>query len=424
VNAVAAGVKNPAKIGHLKSSLRMVDLRFIIERGSVDTSLRFFGGFQPSERLNQRHQALLAYIALRHHQPISRSELAFALWAESSEEQALTNLRKALHTIKQAFGEELILVSGRTLQINPTLDIQIDIDDFNTAIASAQQYRLANQAMDEQSAIETAVDLYRGDLLPGIYDEWLLHEREALRVQFMASLDRLISLLEARQHYRDAILYAQRFLQLDKLREETYRTLIRLHALNNDRAAALNVYHTCAGILSKELRVEPETSTRELYERLLKNETQIFKVSPPGLPISHPLVARENEWKTLLAEWKKSLQGNLRALLISGEAGIGKTRLGEDLLHWASRQGFHTASAACYSAEGQISYAPVTGWLKSASVQKLDTRWRNELGRILPDLQNDTPLPSITESWQKRVYFEAMARALLVGNEPALHHAN
>lgn len=103
----------------------------------MDISLRFFGGFQLSERLNQRHQALLAYIALRHPQPILRSELAFAIWAESSEEQALTNLRKALHTIKQLFDEELIQAEGRTLRFNTALDIQIDIADFTSALNSA-----------------------------------------------------------------------------------------------------------------------------------------------------------------------------------------------------------------------------------------------------------------------------------------------
>lgn len=157
-----------------------------------------------------------------------------------------------------------------------------------------------------------------------------------------------------------------------------------------------------------------------MYERLLKNYTQTLKVHIPDRPITYPLVARENEWKILQSEWQKSLQGNLHVVLLSGEAGIGKTRLAEDLLRWASRQGIPTASAACYSAEGQLSFAPIISWLKSIPMEGLDSHWKNEIGRILPELQSNNPSPPITENWQKRVFFEAMARALLAQNEPLL----
>ncbi len=372
--------------------------------------------------LNIRHQLLIALLALRAPKPSLRSEVAFKLWADSSEEQALTNLRKTLHQLKQILSiGEIIQSDSRTLQLNPSLNLQIDIADFTSALDSAERARRADDADAELSSLETASAFYKGDLLPSLYDEWLIPERNRLRDMFIRAMDRLIALLEARKHYRDAIKHAQRLLQTDNLREDTYRALIRLHALNDDRAAALNVYHACASVLSKELGVEPDASTRELYERLLKSESQLLKVNIPERPISAPLVAREREWKLLISEWKKASSGELRMALLSGEAGIGKTRLAEELLQWASRQGIRTASAACYSAEGQISFAPISHWLRGVPLETLDTHHRAELSRLLPELRSESTSPQpMTENWQRQVFFEAMARALLVENEPLL----
>lgn len=391
--------------------------------GPAHIILHLLGGFhlnggQFLGGLNLRHQLLIAYLALRAPHAISRAEIAFKLWADSTEEQALTNLRKALHHIKQQTEDgEIIQADARTLQLNPGL--HLDVADFTSALDAAERARLANDPQTEQTALETATAFYRGDLLPSLYDEWLIPERERLRGQFLRAMDRLIVLYETRQHYRDAIQHAQRLLQTDNLREETYRTLIRLHALNNDRAAALNTYHTCAGTLAKELGVEPDADTRELYERLLKSDTRLSR-STPTRPVSTPLVAREAEWKTLLTQWKKTAQGEFRTVLLSGEAGIGKTRLAEDFMHWAARQGIHTAAAACYSVEGRISFAPVADWLRAMPLDDLDSRSRAELARILPELRGDAPSPSMTENWQRQVFFEALARGVLNTAEPTV----
>ncbi len=370
--------------------------------------------------LSTRHQSLIAYLVLRAPSPVPRSEIAFNLWVDSKESQALTNLRKALHQIKNILQNgDLIRTDSQSLQFNLSPDDKIDVLEFTAQHGIAEKARAINDVDAERTALETASDMYGKDLLPNCYDDWIAPERERLRNLFIQGTDRLIALLEISKHYRDAIKYSLRLLQIDNLHEDTYRTLIRLHALNNDRAAALSAYHTCARLLSRELGVDPDTSTRELYEQLLKSDTNLFREKVVTAPVTHPLVGRKDEWKTLLSDWKAATDGKLRMTLISGEAGIGKTRLAEELLHWANRQGICTASATCYSAEGQISFTPIANWLKSIPLDGLDSHWRIELERILPELRNETTsLPSMTENWQKRVFFEAMARALLNGDTP------
>src|SRR5260221_12021063 len=104
-------------------------------------------------------------------------------------------------------------------------------------------------------------------------------------------------------------------------------------------------------------------------------------------------------------------------VVLSGEAGIGKTRLAEELVAWAGRQGMTTASAQCYAAEGRLAYAPVAAWFRVDAIQAglstLDDVWLTEVARLVPDLLTqppDRPHPApITEGWQAQAFFVAPA---------------
>jgi tetratricopeptide (TPR) repeat protein len=140
------------------------------------------------------------------------------------------------------------------------------------------------------------------------------------------------------------------------------------------------------------------------------------------------LVGRRIQWQHLQAAWRQAAEGHPHLVLLSGEAGIGKTRLCEELEAWVSRQGMTTASARCYVAEGRLPYAPVTTWLRSealhAGVLTLDPVFFTEIARLLPELQAkrpDVPRPAeLREAWQRQRFFEALARALLCVRQPLL----
>jgi len=222
---------------------------------------RLIYGDAPVTTVNtSRLQALLAYLVLHRHAPQSRRRLAFLLWSNSTEAQAHTNLRTLVHRLRHALpaADHFLHADTRTLQWLSNAPFTLDVADFESAIS------LANPSV----ALRKAVDLYRGDLLPGCYDDWILPERERLRQTFSEALERLMLLLEGVQDYPTAIHYAHRLLWHDPLHETTYRHLMLLHALNGDRADALRVYRTCVTILQRELAVEPSPVTYDLYERL------------------------------------------------------------------------------------------------------------------------------------------------------------
>jgi DNA-binding SARP family transcriptional activator len=302
--------------------------------------IRLLGGLQvvcdgaPVTTLSSpRLQALLAYLLLHRARPQPRRQVAFLLWTGSAESQARTNLRHLLHTLRCCLphADRFIVVDETTIQWRGDAPLTLDVDEFENAV------RRASSVQDW----EQALTVYDGDLLPDCYDDWILPERERLRQSFVNALERLIALLESQRAYSKAIEYAQRRLHYDPLREEIYRTLMRLYALQGDRAGALRTFHECATVLQRELEVEPSPATREEYERLLHLEAPP-PLSPPAAP---PLVGRAGEWEQLQAIWRVAKNGQPQWVLISGEAGIGKTRLTEEFLHWIARQGITSVSA-------------------------------------------------------------------------------
>ena len=238
------------------------------------------------------------------------------------------------------------------------------------------------------ASLEQAVAVYGGELLPGCYSDWLLAERDRLAQAYGAALEQLAARYEERRDYRQAIGHAQTLLRHDPLHEPAYARLMRLQALNDDRAAALHTYHTCATVLRRELDVEPGPATRELYERLLNVMPQ--PAAPAQTEAAIPLVGREAEWTQLQQAWRAAA-GRPRLALISGEAGIGKTRLAEALAEWVGRQGIPALTARCYAAGGDLAYAPVVTWLRGHPLAPLADPWLRELARLLPEILIERP---------------------------------
>jgi DNA-binding SARP family transcriptional activator len=371
---------------------------------------------QPVAGVHSRQQALLACLLLNRGRPLPRPHLAVLFWPDSTDSQALTNLRRELHNLRRALPE-----ADRLLLIEPASvgwregRPSCDVGDFEAGVQRG--------SLDD---LQDAVRVYAGDLLPECYDDWIAPERERLRAMMTDALKRLVAGLQERRAYAEATAHARRLIALNPLEEDAYRSLIRLCALQGDRAGALRAYHTVATVLQRELQVEPDAETRAIYERLLGAEE-----APRQRPVpadTTPLVGREAEWKRLLAAWHTAARGGALMTLIRGEAGIGKTRLAEELAGWCSRQGIAVARTRTYATEGGLAYSPVTEWLRSDALRpglsRLDAPWLLEVARLLPEVAVDRPdLPRpepMTESWQRQRLFDGLARAILSVPRPLL----
>ncbi len=303
-----------------------------------------------------------------------------------------------MHLLRQALphADCCLHCEHQALFWEPHVPYSLDVAEFEAAL--------------QAGALREAVALYRGDLLPECYADWIVPERERLRCLYISALDRLTQQAEEARDYRAALEYAQRLAREEPLNEVHCRSLMRLQLLIGDRAGALRAYHACAAVLRRELGVEPAPATQQLYAQALRGGRPPATALAPAGP-DLPLIGRGQEWAQLLALWQSAAGGRPQLVLITGDVGIGKTRLAEELLTWADRQGYPAAHAACYAAEGNLPYAPIVAWLRSRPLPPLPGPWRRELARPLPDVG---PGPVETDApWERYRLFEALAHAVL-----------
>jgi DNA-binding SARP family transcriptional activator/predicted ATPase len=396
-----------------------------------------FAGSPVTAVNTNRLQSLIAYLILHGDMPQPRERLAFLLWPASSESQARTNLRQLLHHLKRALPAECNLLETNHFAVRWRQDAPcaIDVVDFQAAIAGAAGARTENDRAREIQSLTTAAQLYEDDLLPALYDDWLTPLREDYRRRMSDALHRLATLYEEQKQYAAAIPCAERLVALDSLCEPNHQLLIRLHAANHDRSSALRAYHQCMRVLRREMGVEPGAATLELFERILKEEAG---ASPSAKPASQAqkaraLIGRTMEWHRLLSAWQYAVAGSAGVAVISGEPGIGKTRLADELYQSCVTQGHSAARSRCYTGQGQVAYAPVAEWLRSDAVRagwsSLRPQQLAELARLAPEIREQFPelerlgaaQPSpLAESWQRLHFYESLTAAFGKSRKPIL----
>jgi predicted ATPase/DNA-binding SARP family transcriptional activator len=290
-------------------------------------------------------QSLVTLLLIRRDAPQSRQSISFCLWPDSSEAQAQANLRTLLVRLRRAWPKmgQFIEITPRTLQWKSDHDYSLDVAEFEEA---AKDPVIEFDLQTARQNLERAVHLYRGDLLPACYDDWIQSERERLRLVFVRAIHNLIEILEKQHDFVSAIGHSESLLKLDPLDETTYQCSMRLHALRGDRAGIVRVFETCAAVLRQELHVEPGSATREIFQSLLKQKPPAiteFPTQPVNHNLSFPLtsfIGRDREItaiKHLLFQAPPSDQrthhekdpypGGTRLVTLTGVGGSGKTRL-------------------------------------------------------------------------------------------------
>jgi DNA-binding SARP family transcriptional activator len=220
-------------------------------------------------------QELLCFLLLHEDCPQPRERLAGVLWADLPPARARQYLRKALWQLQSALGESgarpaeaVLQVERNGVAVNALADCWVDARCFAGAfdVAEGVPGRELTPAMAE--GLETAVGLYRGELLEGWYQDWCIGERERFEVMHLAALDKLMGYCEYRQEYERGIQYGLRLLGRDRARERSHRALMRLYYLAGDRTSALRQFQRCAAALEEELNAPPSPQTVALFERI------------------------------------------------------------------------------------------------------------------------------------------------------------
>ena len=274
---------------------------------------------QPPRPLERRDAALLAWLAW--HGEVARQELAGAIWPEIEPAKALASLRQRLFRLRRTLGVELVL--GReALSLHPAV------------------------GHDLAEVPEAVLQQADGELLGGLdysdlagLDELVAGWRSRWRAQAEARRAERAEALEAQGQLAEALAWAQSVVHANPLSEHAHRRVMRLHYRRGDRAAALAAFDACRGALRQGLDVEAGGETQDLA-RLIERSEAPRALAPVDAPLPaalqaalrHPprLVGREAAWADIV-----TARAAGRWVLIVGEAGIGKSRLAEEVLRAA-----------------------------------------------------------------------------------------
>lgn len=290
---------------------------------------------QPVELFSRPAQTLLAYLLLNRETVHSRERLAGLLWPDSLESSARQNLRNALWRLRRAIGDDYLLADKTSLALNTAAPYLLDV-----AVLEDEP------AAHDPDALIRIVSVYKGDLLPDFYEDWVLLERERLRSLFERRVQALLDGLIAAGRWSEVQNWAERWIALGHIPEPAYRALMTAHAALGDLAGMANSYRRCLQALEDELGVRPSRETQELYQRLSEGDTPFVRPPQPAQPEwsanNEALAPREGPQSTLpaqstpfvgrqeeLAEIGQLLQREpaCRLLTLVGPGGIGKTRL-------------------------------------------------------------------------------------------------
>ncbi len=320
--------------------------------------LRLLGQFsiilneQAIEIPSRPAQALLAYLVLNAGTPQSRERLAGLFWPDASEANARSSLRHALWRLRKDFSqpgtpEDLYLVADRySITFAPQVECFIDIEILDNPVVEDTTL----------SDLMGGLNAYKGELLPGFYEDWVILERERLRAVFEKKANLLIERLLEQERFKETVEWAERWISHGQVPEPAYRALMIAHFRLGDLSSMAAAYQRCVKDLKASLELEPSTETRALYERLSERQQELSSpvqtaVAPKPLDASQPavpavrvpafliegaapgglpeeiFVGRETELERLNGFLDQSLNKKGQLVFVIGEAGLGKTAL-------------------------------------------------------------------------------------------------
>jgi DNA-binding SARP family transcriptional activator len=287
---------------------------------SVQRDARSVKGLEAS-----KEQELLSYLLIHRDRSHPRETLASLLWGDTSTERSKKYLRQALWHLQSALeagqmaSQQVLLVEHNWIQLNLQREIWLDVAVFESAFSSTQG--ISGKQLNGQSAgtLKTAVELYKGDLLDGWYQDWCLFERERLQNIYLTMLDKLMIYSGEQHEYEAGQVYGSTILRYDPASERTYRQLMHLQYMAGDRTGALRQYERCVTALNKELGVKPDRLTNALYESIRADG--LDKVEQPlGKPASVPatslpeVLGRLKRLQLVLSAVQKRVQRDIRAI--------------------------------------------------------------------------------------------------------------
>jgi DNA-binding SARP family transcriptional activator len=278
--------------------------------------------------------ALVAYLGVEH-RGFSRDYLAALLWPDHPQSSSLADLRRTLSVLRRVLGAECIRSEGDLLALDDR-HVRLDTEEFASIVGDPE-------AVEDTGQLARGAALYRGPFLEGFnlgscekFDLWQDGVRQRLQMEFAGLLKRLSRAHLSAGHPRLALPHVQRWLEIDTWSQEAQRTLMETLARAGQRRAAIEQFESYAQTLQDE-GIDLDDETAEIYQAIFENRLGTVDSMPVAdaerRPESNPdwvLAGRTSEIEDLDRAWSDTMNGRGRVVMITGEAGIGKTTLARE----------------------------------------------------------------------------------------------
>jgi DNA-binding SARP family transcriptional activator/tetratricopeptide (TPR) repeat protein len=360
-------------------------------------------------------RSLFAWLAV-HRGLHPRRELAGRFWPDVLDSSARASLRSALWALRSALGPAASELEATRERVGLAAAVQTDLAEFRRRLAAGDR--------------AGAVDLAGGRLLGDLDDEWVLEARREHERELSAMLAELAAEADVSQDRVAAVAWARRRLAVDPLSEEAARDLMRLLSAAGDRAGVVTTYDLLRARFRTELGIGPSEETRALARDLGRSDAPGAGRASAGreatddaapLGDGHPFTARIAELEALVELWRQARGGHGGVAALSGEGGIGKTRVAAKLIETARAEGAAVAWCAGLDLGGGAPFGLwaelLRGLVRVYGAPPEELPWVADLARLSPELETalgPAPTPRHTSSPQlERVrLFEAMVAML------------
>lgn len=249
----------------------------------------FLNGEKIERWHSQKARSLLKYLLTRRNKAGSRDELIEALWPNCDVEIGRNNLKAAVYSLRQTLAacnssgdiSHIILFQEGQYSINPDIDIQVDIDDFERCWQTGRKLEREGRKMEAVNQYTLAEEIYKGDYFEDEpYSEWTLLQREALKDNYLSILGKLAAWCYENGDYESCMHYSQSLLYKDICHEEAYRWLIKCNIALEQYNRAHRWFKICSEVLRRELDIAPDQKTLALYYHLVQITTGKNMFSP------------------------------------------------------------------------------------------------------------------------------------------------
>ena len=319
----------------------------------------------------QKTRSLLKLLLTRPGYVFSRDEIFEVLWpgvppgaAEKSLRVTVSLLRRALEPdLGRGTDSRYVLQRQPGYTFDCRADCWVDAWEFQKRRSTAEAARKAGDLDEALDKYRTALGLVRGEFLAEEpYEEWAMEPRREFEDLQRGVLSGLSECLALKGFYTEAIETCERALSLDVYGEELHRRLMLYHYCAGDQAHALQAYRSYATTLREELGAAPSPELNRLREQIEARDVpgvdELRRYPRPRRPLKLPyslsrmqLAGRDEEYAWLVERFREVQEGRGGAVAVEGEAGVGKTRLVEELLGYARSQGGRVLTGRCYERE-------------------------------------------------------------------------